>query len=323
MRYFIALALIVAPLSLEAFHIHRTPYTAAEHLEAGKELIARGDRIVGCRHFKMIFTAYPDAPEVAEAYYQLGMLGVQEGDGRAAVKWFNRYLEKEPQTERFEEIFGYKLAIADAFCGGRRAHLFGGRWMPRWSGTKYDALELYDEIYAAMPSHEYGAQALYGKGLVLWKLREYDEAVDAMQGFIARFPRHEHAPDAYEAICNIYLDHVRYQPHNPDLLPLAQINLRKFRADFPTDERLLKGEEILEEIREALADALIETGKFYERKGIEPAACVYYTHAANDYVGTAAADFAIARLDELQPVNPLLEGPSLQDIAVADEPQEP
>lgn len=322
MRYLIVLALLIAPLSLQAFHIHHTPYSAAEHLEAGKTLIERGDRVLGCRHFKMIFKAYPDAPEVAEAYYVWGLTSLNEGDGRTAIKWFDRYLEKEPQTERFEEIFGQKLAIADAFCGGQRAHLFGGRYLPNWSSTKFEALELYDEIYAAMPSHEYGAQALYGKGMILWKVREYEDAIDAMQGFIARFPRHEHAPDAYEAICGIYLDHVRYQPHNPDLLPLARINLRKFRSDFPTDEKLLKGEAILGEMREALADALVETGQFYERKGIEPAACVYYTHASNDYVGTSAADFAIARLVDLESINPLLEGPSLQDIAVADLPDE-
>ena len=323
MRRLIALALILACLSLDAFHVHRTPYSAAEHLEAGKILLERGERELGRRHLQMILCAYPDAPEVAEVYYERGLLGMKEGDGRAANNWFNHYLAKEPQTERFEEIFGYKLAVADAFREGQRGHLFGGRYLPKWSSTKYEALELYDEVYAAMPSHEYGAQALYGKGMILWKLREYEEAIDAMQGFIARFPRHEHAPDAYEAICGIYLDHVRFQPHNPDLLPLARINLRKFRADFPTDERLLKGEEILESIREELADALIETGQFYERKGIEPAACVYYTHAANDYIGTAAADFAIVRLGELEPINPLLEGPSLQDIAVADEPSEP
>ena len=50
-----------------------------------------------------------------------------------------------------------------------------------------------------------------------------------------------------------------------DFLDLAEINLRKFRQDFPTDERLSKAEELLRAMQEVYADSFFEIGQFFER----------------------------------------------------------
>ncbi|MBS0621917.1 MAG: outer membrane protein assembly factor BamD [Verrucomicrobia bacterium] len=134
-------------------------------------------------------------------------------------------------------------------------------------------------------------------------------AIQSFQTLINRFPRHKRSPEAYLAIMELYRDHCREQPHNPDLLPLAQVTLRKFRHDFPASPRLEEAEGVIDQMREILAEALVDTGRFFERAGKAIAACVYYRNAALEYGETGAASYSAERLAALgQP----LEGQPLE-----------
>ena len=115
----------------------------------------------------------------------------------------------------------------------------------------------------------------------------------ALQNLISRFPRNRYAPDSYLVMLRIYRDHCNRQPHNPDLYPLAQIALRKFRADFPTDDR------VIDQIRGDLSEALVKTGKFFERTKKPGAAVVYYETALRDYGETPSAPFCRERIAAL------------------------
>ena len=125
-----------------------------------------------------------------------------------------------------------------------------------------DGNAVYDEVIAAMPCNEIAAQALISKACLLWKLREYRSAIESFNLVIRRFPKHPLASDSYVMISKVYLEQCRNEPRNPDLLALAQINLRKFTREFPREERLNEVENDLIEIKEINADGLYQTGQF-------------------------------------------------------------
>ncbi len=298
----------------------KTPYSADTHYNAGIAAFENKDWEQAIRQLDMVIRCGKDTTLIPHCHYWKGVAFFNLGEFKRANDNFDAYLERDPSPKYFQVVHEHKLAIAEGWRKGRGEHLLHQRRLPRWLGFKYEAVELYDEVFTAMPSHELAVQALYGKGWCLWDLQEYEEATDCFAGLIARFPKHAYAPESYLAIAQIHLDHARNQPHNPDLLPLAQINLRKFRSDFPTDDRVTRAELALGEMKGCFADALVETGRFYEQKKKPEAACVYYAMAMDAYEGTSGALLAEERYYALQgpPEGDVLQTISAQDIAVAD-----
>jgi tetratricopeptide (TPR) repeat protein len=60
--------------------------------------------------------------------------------------------------------------------------------MPKWIPALEDALSIYDEVIMALPHHELGAKALYGKARLLFKDEDYKASIETYQALIRRFP---------------------------------------------------------------------------------------------------------------------------------------
>src|SRR5262249_23135108 len=155
------------------------------------------------------------------AYYNLAEYDL-------ANEAFTSYLEGKSTPRLFEETIDFKYAIAEKFRQGARRHLFGTKRLPKWGPGQDYAIKIYDEIIAAVPSHEYAVQSLFSKALLHWNRNEYTNAVDCFQMIIRRFPKHEYAPESYLLINQVYLDQSQKEFQNPDILSFAEINLRRF-----------------------------------------------------------------------------------------------
>lgn len=241
----------------------------------------------------------PDSPFAREARYYLGVALFRLGNLEGAAEEFADYLKRDRNPAHFESVFEYKLRIAERYAQGERRRLFHASYMPRWGSGREDAMVLYDEIIVTLPSHPLAAEALFGKGRLLAEMKEELEAIENYQILIARFPKHSKLSEGYLAIAQLYLELSRNQKHDPDLLALAQINLRKFRHDFPADGRIKLAEESLLAMREVYAEGLYETGRFYERKKKPSSALVYYRAVMRDYPDTHTAQLAQGRMDQL------------------------
>lgn len=251
--------------------------------------------------FRIVTINFPDSSWAKEAYYFLGVSYYHADDKDVANQHFSTYLEENPHPTYFDETFQYKLAIADAFRKGAKRHLFGYEKMPSWMPDRDLALQIYDEIITALPNSELAAKALLSKGNLLRKREEYRQSIEAYTQVIRKFPKTEHASVAYSLISRGYLQQAQADVHNPDILALAQINLKKFAADFPRDDKVQKGEDSLHEMKEIFANALYETGQFYERKKQPKASVLYYHNAITQFPDTKVAKDCKDRLNALQP----------------------
>jgi outer membrane protein assembly factor BamD (BamD/ComL family) len=178
--------------------------------------------------------------------------------------------------------------------------MFGSDKLPCIVGANEDATELFDEVLALMPSHEYGAQALYAKGLHLRNLGLYRESVEAFQRLLKQFPDHPDTPGAYIAIVETYLQQAHAEHHNPDVLVLADINIRRFKEAFPRDERVIHCADKLMEIKEIHAKGLFQIGQFYERMKHPQASLIYYANAIRRFPDTQTAVDCKKRLHALK-----------------------
>ena len=152
-----------------------------------------------------------------------------------------------------------------------------------------------------MPHSEIAVQALFSKACLLWTQQLYRESTDSFKMLARRFPKHELAPESYLLINQVYLEQSKVELQNPDLLDFAQINVRKFQADFPNDERLSQAEANVLAIKEVYARGLFNTGSFFQRIRKPQAAVIYYQQAMVEFPETITADWCRRRLSKLCP----------------------
>lgn len=313
---FATICSLIAGLPLEAAYTIRegrlvdvdiaATLSPQEHFELGAEAMDRCNWGEAARQFRIVSTCFPASTYGQEALFYLGVCEFENSEYEDANFAFSEYLRVQNNPKFFLEAIEYKYQIAERFrCGARRRFL-GSRKFPKWATAKTLALKIYDEVIAALPSHELAANALYSRGCLLWKLRDYRQSIDAFQLIIRRFPKSEIAPSCYINIGRIFVEQCRLEYQNPDLLALAEINFRRFQRDFPREERLCEVEALVSEMKEIYAEGLYDTGKFYEKVGKPMAAVIYYRNVINRFPETCIAERAKQHLERLLPPPPCI-----------------
>jgi len=253
------------------------------------------------RQATAVLKNFPEAPFAQEATFYLGAGYFHLGNYDMANKYLSRYLRKQVALQHFRDAIELKFSIADKFREGTKRHLMGFESLPKWVPAYDEALKLYDEVISALPNDELAAKALFGKASLQAVDEEFKSAIETYQNLIRRFPKNGLAPEAYVQIGRIYLSQSQEQYPDSDFLDLAEINLRKFQQDFPSDSRIATVEKMLAEMQEIYAQSFYEIGQFFERTKKAHASVLYYSKILKAYPHTKSAELAQKRLHALQP----------------------
>ncbi len=271
-------------------------FTAEEHFDMGMTAMECSDWRESAKQFRIVSINFPTMSVGQDANYYLGVACFQCEELDFANDALSKYLKCHNNPQYFEEAIAYKFAIANLFKNGAKRHFFGTKQLPKWASGRSLAMEIYDEVIAAVPCHELAAWSLFSKGEMLREDRAFRESVEIYQQLIKRFPKHELAPESYLAISKIYIEQSQCELQNPDLLAFSQINLRRFKQEFPREERLCQAEEDVLTLKEIYARSLYETGLLYERKNYPRASVIYYQNAIAQFPDTFIAQLCQRRL---------------------------
>jgi len=294
-----------------------------EHYSAAMDAYQNKDWEVVIRHSTIVIKNFASTPFADDALYLLGVGYFQVREYELANQNLTSYLKRQTTPKYFEEAIQYKFKIAEKFHGGAKKHMLGWESMPKWMPARDEAIAIYDEVITALPHHELAAQALFGKAQLLLKDEEYKSSIETYQTLIRRFPKHPLAVESYIGVSQVYLIQSQEQYPDQDYLDLAEINFRKFRQDFPGEEKLSVAEGMLFEMKEIYASHLYEIGRFYERTGKPHASCIYYTRIVAKYPETKVSQLANRRLHKLTPKSDSKEAKKKLQDAVQKEPSAP
>lgn len=273
-----------------------------EHFNQGVIHMRNQEWKPAVRQFEIVGTSAPHSILGQQSHYNLGVCLFELEEYDVANDAFTDYLQCSNNPQYFRQAVEYKFHIAEAFREGACRRPWGVKQLPKWFPSKDLALEIYDEVIAAVPSSELAACAIYSKAWLQWKKRDFRGSIESFQMMIKRFPKHELAPESYLMITHVYLDQCRTEFQNPDLLAFAEITLRKFAKDFPGDsERLYQAENNVCTIKEIYAQGLYKTGQFYERTKNKPASVIYYQKAMTQFPDTGVAHRCRHKLNKLSP----------------------
>lgn len=275
--------------------------TVQGHYAAAAQAYEDCDWPEAVKHFSIITINFPKSAYGQESYYFLGVSHYFMEEYDFANTAFSEYLKVQANPRYFQSAVDFKFSIAEQLNAGAKRRALGTKKLPKWACGKALALEIYDEVIAAVPCSDLAAQALMSKACLQWTLQNYRAAVDSLQMVIRRFPKYEKTPDCYLYIGKIFLEQSRYEFQNSDILAFAQINFRKFERDFPREERLCEAQEDVLAIKEIYANGLYETGRFYERTCKPKAAMIYYQDAIRQFPETCTASTCRIRMVYLNP----------------------
>lgn len=247
----------------------------------------------------IVIKNFSQTPFAADAYYYLGAGYFHLEEFEYANRFLTKYLKKQTAPKFFAEAIEYKFQIAEHYRKGAKKHLFGVETFPKWLGATEEAMAIYDEVITALPHHDLSAYALFGKAQLLLKEEEYKSSVETYQTLIRRFPKHPLAAESYIGISEVYLMQSQKAYPDQDFLDLAEINVRKFRSDFPGEESVVAAENLLQQMKEVYASDLYDIARFYERTKKPQAARIYYTRIQLKYPETEVAVLAEKRLNRL------------------------
>lgn len=242
---------------------------------------------------------FPSTPFAQEASYIMGEAYFKLDQLEYANECFTAYLNHVSSPKHFEEAIEYKFNIAEQYANGAKKRLFGSPKMPAWVPAKEDAIQIYDDVIAALPHSELAVKALLHKGRIQAYFEDFKPSIETLDLLIRRFPKHALAAEAYLEKNRIFLMQCKAQNLDPDLLDLTEVNLRKFRLAFPRETRIAEAEKIWIEMKELFAQNLLETGYFFEKTKKIPASLIYYNKVVAKYPATDAANVAREKLETL------------------------
>jgi outer membrane protein assembly factor BamD (BamD/ComL family) len=283
-----------------------------EHYSAAIEAFQKEQWEELVHQMVIVVKNFPASPFAQEAYYYLGVGYFHLKEFEFSNRFFSKYLKKHTTPKFFEEAIQYKYQIAEKYQSGAKKHILGLETMPKWLPAAEEAIAIYEEVITALPHHDLAARSLFGKAQLLLKDEEYKSSIETYQLLIRRFPKHPLAIEGYIGIEQVYLVQSKEQYPDQDYLDLAAINLNKFRASFPKEERIAIAEEMFGAMLEVYASDLYDTARFYERTHKPKAAHLYYTRILNKYPETQVAFLAKKRLGSLK-VKDAIEGPGSEN----------
>jgi outer membrane protein assembly factor BamD (BamD/ComL family) len=249
---------------------------------------------------EIVLYHFPESPYGQEIPFFIGMAYHELNQHELANDALGEYLKKSTSPKHFEEAIEMKFAIAEYFREGGKKHLFGSHKLPAIMPAREDALKIYDEVITTLPHHEISIRSLLGKAEIQADDEDFKPSIETLQLLIRRFPKHELAAEGYLQINKVYLQQCQTQHLDPDLLDLAEANLRKFTLAFPREPRLAEATAALSEMKELYAKNLLDTGEFFQRRKQNDASIIYFSNVIAKYPDTHAAQAAREKLEALQ-----------------------
>ncbi len=170
-----------------------------------------------------------------------------------------------------------------------------------FGGTNYDKVfDILKEIQIRYPYTKYAALAEIRSGDVYFKKKEYLQAAEEYENFIANHPGHEELDYAMYRLGFSYykMKSGKDRNHSKTLKAIKWFTLLK--KTYPDSPYVEQTQEKIEESRKVLAEREIYLGKFYQKKKNYEAAAQRYKNVLENYSDTEYAEKARKLLLETQ-----------------------
>lgn len=268
---------------------HPPQFSAEKHFAFAEQLLNEHKWKEAQAHLIPIVEYFPEFAHYNNSVYYLAYCYYIQADLDLSNRYLSQYLGLKGDLPFFEKALQLKFQIAEMYRTNRHRHLFARKWLPTLFGSKDAAMAIYDEVIASLSNKEIAIQALFQKGIILKKRKEFEESVEVFKTLARRYEVHELAEQSFLQISEVYLARSLHESQNPDLLDLAQLNFVAFQKAFPSSPLR---DQVLGNVlamKEEFAKSLYATARFYQRKTKHQAARIYFDELLTKFPDTEVA----------------------------------
>ena len=218
------------------------------------------------------------------------------------------------RTFRFRAValsFGAIAALATAGCARRGGGRADTPYVARDVGTLYstararldqhrykEAAQLFDEVERQHPYSVWARRAQLMGAFSYYLDRDYSNAIQSSQRFLAVHPGNRDAPYAFYLIALSYYEQISDVTRDQKITQQALDALGELSRRYPNTRYAADARLKMDLVRDHLAGKEMEVGRFYESRGQWLAASMRFRVVVDEYQTTTHAPEALMRLTE-------------------------
>jgi len=262
---------------------------------AAEEAGSKGSAI--SRYLK-VSKNYGNSIYAPEAFYRMARLYQARRQYSKAFDAYQQLVSRYPNTPRFNEAIGEEYRIASAMLDGARSYFWG--IIPGFRHREL-ALGYFEIIISNAPYSDYAPLALMNVGRGHQKMRNTEEAIDALDRMINTYPQSLLAPDAYLQLAKTHASLVEGPYYDQASTKDASTYFEDFMILYPSDPNISVAAKGLSDMKTMLAESKIKMADFYfYKRDNYTAARVFYNEAITSYPDSPVAEKAKKRLAEVE-----------------------
>ena len=233
--------------------------------------------------YAALVKAYPRTGVAARAHWEVVRLNEAFGDYIAAfdalqilIDHFAGHFEKALRKQF--EIALKMLTRYDAL--GRMPDGRAPKDMPK----REQVSSMLRIVVENGPYVEFAAEANYYLAVALEKEGKAPQAAMQHEDFLDRFPKHALADDsAYQVAYILYKNWLKMKGGAPTHRERAAMAMQWFLARYPESDKAAQARRCLDEVRHGEKADLVQLAEYYQARGNERAAAVYYRELASRF----------------------------------------
>lgn len=258
-----------------------------------QKLMSAGEAEEALDRFLILIKQHPRTEWSALALWEVYRINIHLEDDEAAFEALNRLIVEQPG--HFEKAHAAQLQLLQRLLGaGKDAR----RTLEPVRKSQVTPPEIIVEMLKTVikngPQSEVGIQAHYYLAIAQERAGEKKEAIASHEDFAESYPHHELADDAgYQVAYIAYKDWKAMRSRGPHQREGAAIALAWFIARFPESDKAAQARSCLAEVKASEQRELMSLARYYEAKGNDKAAAVYYEQIAEKFPELVLADSAL------------------------------
>ncbi|HAL71271.1 MAG TPA: hypothetical protein DCP71_05805 [Verrucomicrobiales bacterium] len=259
-----------------------------------QKLMSEGEAEEALERFLNVVKHYPRTEWSGLSLWEVYRINIHLGDDESAFEALNRLIVEQPG--HFEKAHAAQLQLVQRLLGSGKESRRTLEVMRKSQITPPEiVVEMLKTIIKNGPQSEVGIQAHYYLAIAQEKAGEKKVAIATHEDFAETYPKHELADDAgYQVAYIAYKDWKTMRSNSPHQREGAAISLAWFIARFPESDKVAQARSCLSEVRGSEMRELLGLARYYEGRGNEKAAAVYYEQLAERFPEAVVADKSLA-----------------------------
>jgi len=231
-------------------------------------------------------------PEIAgpdlDAFIE-GEIFFCEGRFGKAVRAYDKFLDKFPESALFEAALDRQFSIATAFLAGQKKTVLGVFRIRGYAEGKKIMERITDRAGLGSPV---GSRAALAVAESFEKRERFEEAYLKWQEISSQWSTGQIGRDALLAMARCKHAAYRGPRYDGSNLISAKGYYESFRVQYPEDAKELDVDGKLKQIEEQQSAKQLSIGEYYQRTGNKQSANLYYQMVVDNWPGSSAAKVA-------------------------------